>query len=378
MKILYLCSSRYPTEKAYGVTIGNTFHKLQETDRDSEIVVWGQPIQDIYGNKILSIASHPLRIPTYLYSCKISKISEMAFFFNQLIFGLYFLFARYDKKRETILWTREPLTLVPHSLFSRKSQYLIELHHPASKVSQKIIQFLCKRHNVKITVLSEKSALHHSELFTKSPISVIPMGVPENFFQNRSIKKSDLFTVGYIGKGESSGNDNMLYEVIYAAKILQSQLRIQFRFIGLELGYKEKLISMLKNLEVESANFIFVDHVDHIKIPAELGTFDVGLLPYGESKYNSERFPIKLLEYAAGGLPIIATDTSTHRDLLNQEFTQFYSKDDPNELAEAITKMKIKSEESEAISESARKFAKKFTYDERVRKLLALIDFVDE
>ena len=85
-----------------------------------------------------------------------------------------------------------------------------------------------------------------------------------------------------------------------------------------------------------------------------------------------------MLEYAAGGIPIIATDTGTHRDLLNQEFTQFYSKDNPNELAEAITKMKIKSEESEAISESARKFAKKFTYDERVRKLLAFIDIVDE
>ena len=146
-----------------------------------------------------------------------------------------------------------------------------------------------------------------------------------------------------------------------------------------------RTILMLIALHAMTPNAI-AEHFDssrqaaskHIKIPAELGTFDVGLLPYGESKYNSERFPIKLLEYAAGGLPIIATDTGTHRDLLNQEFTQFYSKDNPNELAEAITKMKIKSEESEAISESARKFAKKFTYDERVRKLLALIDFVDE
>jgi glycosyltransferase involved in cell wall biosynthesis len=378
MKILYLCSSRYPTEKAYGVTIGNTFQKFKETDHDSEIVVWGKPIQDIYGNKILSIASHPIRLTKHFYSCKIPKISEIAFVINQLIFGVYFLFTWSNKKEETILWTREPLTLIPHSLFSKNTQYLIEIHHPASKLSQRIIQFLCKKHNVKIIVLSETSAQYHSKIFTKLPISVIPMGVPEKFFQSTDTKKSDLFTVGYIGKGKSSGNDNLLYEVIHAAKILQSQLKIRYKFIGLEKDYKEKMISMLKDLEVESDYFIFVDHVDHNKIPGELGAFDVGLLPYGESKYNAERFPIKLLEYSAAGLPIIATDTLVHRDLLNQEFTQFYSKDDPNKLAEAITKIKIKSEESQAMSESARKFAKKFTYDERVRKLLALIESVDK
>jgi glycosyltransferase involved in cell wall biosynthesis len=378
MKIQYLCSSRYPTEKAYGVTIGNTFQKLQETNHESEIVVWGKAIQDGYGNKISSISNHPLRIPTYLYSSKIQKFSEMAFFLNQLIFGLYFLCAHHNKKDEKILWTREPLTLLPHSIFSRNYQYLIELHHPASKINQKIIKFLCKKNNVKIIVLSEKSAQYHSSIFKYSPISVIPMGVPERFFQKSNSKKSDFFTVGYIGKGESSGNDNALYEVIYAAKVLQSELNILFKFVGLENDYKANMISMIKDLEVESANFVFVDHVDHSEIPAELGTFDVGLLPYGESKYNSERFPIKLLEYAAGGLPIIATDTLVHRELLDQEFTQFYSKNDPNELADAIMAIKIKSQKSKTMRESARKFAKKFTYDERIRKLLALIDFVDE
>jgi glycosyltransferase involved in cell wall biosynthesis len=374
MKILYLCSTRYPTEKAYGVTIGNTFQKLREINRHSEIVVWGPLKQDTFGNKISSLSRHPLRVPTNFYTSKISKISEMAFFFNQFIYGLYLLFSPYKENKNTIFWTREPFLLLPHSLLFRKSRYLIELHHPASKINQKIIRSLCKKNSVEIIVLSEKSAQYHSKIFNNSLISIIPMGVPKDFFKKSDFSKSRIFTVGYIGKGISSGNDNALYEIVYAAKILQSKSRIQFKFIGLELGYKEKMISLIKDLEVESVNFIFVDHIDHKKIPFELGTFDVGLVPYGDSNYNSERFPIKLLEYAAGGLPIVATDTLVHRELLNEEFTQFYSKNNHTDLADAIHKMQIRIQENEAMSESARRFAMNFTYDERVNKLLALID----
>jgi glycosyltransferase involved in cell wall biosynthesis len=355
------------------VTIGNTFQVLCEKNCESEILVWGPSVQDIYGNTVNSIVIRPFRIPIYLYKFKPLKIAKLAFLLNQLIFGIYFLFSLPHKNSKSIIWTREPLTLLPHSLFNKGSQYVIELHHPASKFSQKVIRFLCKRNTVKIIVLSAKSAVYHSKMFSNSSVSVIPMGVPKNFFIKSNIKKSEIFTVGYIGKGESSGNDNMLYEIIYAAKLLQSKMEIQFKFIGLEEEYKAKLYLLIKTLEVELASITFIDHIEHVEIPLELRTFDVGLLPYGDSNYNAERFPIKLLEYAAVGLPIIATDTLVNRELLKADFTQFYSKGDPNDLADAIVKIKKSCEESNAMSEYARRFAVEFTYDERANKLLALI-----
>jgi glycosyltransferase involved in cell wall biosynthesis len=215
-------------------------------------------------------------------------------------------------------------------------------------------------------------------MFTSKLISIIPMGVPNKFFQLPDGKKSTKFTIGYIGKGESSGNDNRLYEVIYAAKKLQLDSSYQFKFIGLEKEYKTKLIKLIKDLDMQAENIIFIDHINHKSIPKELLTFDVGLLPYGHSIYNSERFPIKLLEYSAAGLPIIATDTPSHRELLSGEFTFFYSKDNPDELANAIVKLREISRETNEMSESARRFASQFTYDERAKKLVALLNSAAE
>jgi teichuronic acid biosynthesis glycosyltransferase TuaH len=134
----------------------------------------------------------------------------------------------------------------------------------------------------------------------------------------------------------------------------------------------------MNDLNMHSDSIIFVDHVNHASIPQELLTFDVGLLPYGNSIYNSERFPIKLLEYSAAGLPIIATDTPVHRELMSDQFTQFYSKDNPDDLADVIVKLKEKSNETKKMSESARQFASQFTYDKRAEKLLALLKSVAE
>ena len=142
MKILYLSCSRYPTEKAYGVTIGNTFEAMREKNVDSEIVTWGRPTLDEYGNKITSLVRRPFRIPIFIYKSKIEKIGKTAFLINQFIFGSYFIFSRQNKQKNAILWTREPLSLLPHSLFNKGAIYLIELHHPASVISKKVIQYL--------------------------------------------------------------------------------------------------------------------------------------------------------------------------------------------------------------------------------------------
>jgi glycosyltransferase involved in cell wall biosynthesis len=378
MKILYLSCSRYPTEKAYGVTIGNTIEALRKINVETEVGVWGRSKEDEYGNTITSIANRPIRVPGRFYKSNSQIISKMVFSINQLIFGLYFVPSQLNRKKNSVIWTREPLILLPHSLFNKEAIYLIELHHPASTVSRKVIKYLGKRNIVKIIVLNEKSKILHSKMFGSKSVCVIPMGVPKVFFQPANGEKSSKFTIGYVGKGISSGNDNRLYEVVYAANKLQSEKIFQFKFIGLEKEYKLKLISIMKDLKMQSDCIVFVDHINHSSIPKELLTFDVGLLPYGNSTYNSERFPIKLLEYAAAGLPIIATDTPIHRELMSGEFTQFYSKDNPEDLAEAIVKLKEKSKDRMRMFESARQFASQFTYDKRAEKLLALLDSVAE
>ena len=49
------------------------------------------------------------------------------------------------------------------------------------------------------------------------------------------------------------------------------------------------------------------------KVPKLLAEMDLGILPMGDQLVWKTASPLKLFEYAASGLPIIATDIAAHR-----------------------------------------------------------------
>src|SRR5213078_962634 len=46
----------------------------------------------------------------------------------------------------------------------------------------------------------------------------------------------------------------------------------------------------------------------HTDIPGYIKGFDVGLVPYRDSEYTASVYPVKLNEYLAMGVPVVATD----------------------------------------------------------------------
>jgi glycosyltransferase involved in cell wall biosynthesis len=371
-KLIYLSQIRYPTKKAYGVTVGNTFKVLSKFEIKSLILVWGKIYEDEYGNAISTVSTRPIRFPDFILRSQTKMISRVAFLFNQLLFGFYLVLAQEFRNRSNIFWTREPMTLLFHSIIIGNSRYLVELHHRPSWLTTKIIKFLKRRNEIEIIVLSESLANFYRQIFPYSRIVVIPMGVPDNFFVNRK-PLSRSFSVCYLGKGQSSGFDNKLELIIEAAKILEHEEIIIFHFIGLEDEYKDNLVKEILKLNLDISNFIFHDQMPHSEVPKVLAQVDIGLLPYPESIYNSERFPIKVLEYAAAGLPIIASDTISHRNLINNTFTTFYSSENPYALAEAIKQVRSNAEVQMSMSYSARLFAQEYKYDLRAQLLMNVI-----
>lgn len=54
-------------------------------------------------------------------------------------------------------------------------------------------------------------------------------------------------------------------------------------------------------------NIHLLGHRDHRDLPAALRGADVGLIPYAINELTSSIFPMKVYEYLAAGLPVIAT-----------------------------------------------------------------------
>ncbi len=61
------------------------------------------------------------------------------------------------------------------------------------------------------------------------------------------------------------------------------------------------------------SNVQWVGHRSYAELPAYLGAMTVGVVPYADIPFNRASFPLKLLEYLAAGLPVVATDLPSVR-----------------------------------------------------------------
>jgi glycosyltransferase involved in cell wall biosynthesis len=94
---------------------------------------------------------------------------------------------------------------------------------------------------------------------------------------------------------------------------------------------------------VESKSYagsvIIVGHKKHGEVAAYLKSADVLVIPNSAkeriSEYNTS--PIKLFEYMASGVPIVASDLPSMREILSDKNAFFAAADDPKSLTAAIT-----------------------------------------
>lgn len=101
-------------------------------------------------------------------------------------------------------------------------------------------------------------------------------------------------------------------------------------------------------------------------LPAYLAAMDLGLVPYNHSPFNKASFPLKTLEYLAGGRPVVATDLPAIR-WLNCPFVEVA--DSPAEFAGAVRRV-IGRSRDRAERQKLLDFAAEHTWDARAAQLL--------
>jgi len=123
-----------------------------------------------------------------------------------------------------------------------------------------------------------------------------------------------------------------------------------------------------------SDRIIFAGEVPHTLIPEYLSKAKIAVLPnttYENSKFSS---PLKLFEYMAAGIPIVASDLPVFREILqNQKNALFFEPGNSQALANAIKQILTSDELAQKLSENAKKTAEKYTYEKRAEKICEII-----
>jgi glycosyltransferase involved in cell wall biosynthesis len=127
-----------------------------------------------------------------------------------------------------------------------------------------------------------------------------------------------------------------------------------------ELAIKENVADRVK----------FIGSVSHELIPEYLSKAKVAVLPNiseGPSQFSS---PLKLFEYMAAGIPIVASDLPVFREILQDNETAiFFEPGNPESLAYAIKKVLNSKELYDKLSMNAKIKAVNYTYENRANKI---------
>ncbi len=122
-----------------------------------------------------------------------------------------------------------------------------------------------------------------------------------------SVKKNQVVYVGGISI------ERGILTMIDIANLLPE---VDFKFCGDFMSQDEKKLAIER---IQGSNIEFLGYVDREKIKFNLEQSKLGLVLLEKNERYSDSLPIKMFEYMAAGLPVIATDFELWKKILNNE-----------------------------------------------------------
>jgi glycosyltransferase involved in cell wall biosynthesis len=109
-------------------------------------------------------------------------------------------------------------------------------------------------------------------------------------------------------------------------------------------------------------------------LPGLIAGSDIGLVPSRPEPYMQYSLSTKLLEYAAMGIPIIASDLATFRAHFTPDAIRYVAGGDPDALAAAIREVAADPTGASRLGAEARRQAAGYTWEVQGRRYLEIVE----
>ena len=266
------------------------------------------------------------------------------------------------KKRYDVLYTRDAVALF---LFN---DIILELHSLPKKVGNIYKKLLRRAGKVFVITQSLKTLLKEK---IKIESDVIPDGVDLKLFQNNVSKRDARNKLGIKDNKKIIMYTGHLYPwkgVHTLAKAAKNLPEYTFMFIG---GTENDAKHFREQYE-EVKNIEIINHVEHAQIPTYLKAADIVVLPNSAKSRFSTHFtsPLKLFEYMAAGIPIIASDLPTIREVISDDSAFFFQADDHNHLSKVINDVMSSIDDAQKKASIASEVVKDYTWNKRAEIIL--------
>lgn len=375
MKIIYIAANRIPTEKAHGYQIVKMCEAFARLGHEVELVL-PRRRNHIRQNTYEYYGVEPCFKITYLpcldcipYDRFLGKCSYWITTLSFLCAARIFLVrASYD-----IVYTRNQFAGL---FFSRVA---CEVHTLPKRITW-LHRWLWNRASALIALTTPLRRLLIESGVKESAIIVAPDGVDLDAFHSvrdrNDIRRelelpSDTLLVGYVGKfstmGMSKGVENLIRVFVH---VKTDALLVIVGAIGDEIQQAHTLINALQlhdrvhviPFQPRDRAFLYMRAMDVLVMPSPRVDF-----------YTYYSSPLKLFEYMASGVPIIASDSPAIRDVLNDSNAVLVPAGDVSALAQGIDRLLSDRSSANTIAYQAKIDVERFTWHKRAEHIVRFI-----
>lgn len=384
-RIAMIIGGKFPTVKAYGVTIRETLTVLSKDCYPIKVYSFQGEYtdKDFVGLKVDLEKFH-----TNLISKLSIYIGEKGlYFFNRFFWASGFVYSLFLSKRSMksynpeIVWCRHPLI----ALFCLKTlghiKIILEVHDKSSVFFHKCL--LRQKEQIYYFPINQENRKFLYTLSSNIDSHLAPMGVQsahindvndvDLFLQSLHQKQFLNLQIGYVGKFAPQGYSKGIEDLISLAKFYKSNgIKNRITLIGsTEKDLNDCLEAQYKS-DIREEFLEIKPHVNHSEAIRLMKTFDVLVLPIPNSQ-EYVGMPLKLVEYLASGRITIIANSELITSLFSPNFLPYcYDKGDFLSLHKAIELAIVDKKLRDQVIMGL-EFALKFTWETRTRNILSLV-----
>jgi len=380
MKIFYLINSRIPSEKAEGL----------EAMKLAEALSAKQPLIFIAPKRLNKIKEDPFIFYNLKRTFTIIKlpvidtislnIGKIGYWLEAISFALIsFFYILFNTEKNDIIYSHDHTCLFLISFIRKNCFYDI---HDFPKRKLKFYKRLFKNlAGITTTNSWKKQQLIKQFNLSTNKILAYPNGVDLAEF-NLKVEKNqtrdklklpiDKYLVGYVGMLKTMGMEKGIDLAIKTLKFLDKKTSLVL--VG---GEEDELVSYKKFVDDLglTERVIFVGWVKHQFIPLYLQACDILIAPYPKTEhYDFFMSPMKIFEYMASGRPIVATDLTSIREILNETNSVIVEANDVESLVTGITKLYNNQILTKIISQKALVDVRQYSWEKRAEKVLQFME----
>ena len=367
MKFYYIANYRFPSERAHSIQVAENCQAF--ADLGYELVL-------LAPQRRTSIQKDFFEFYGLKKNFSIRKIfcldlldkfpNRFTFWLQNVTFNFSILFILRHKE-PSIIYSRDFLSVIFLALLGR--ELVFEVHNISAHVS-----FLRNKlfNKVRYVVISHglKEALIKIGIDSNN-ILVAPDGVnTDKFLINSTVEKNDLKKKFHWPLDQKILlYTGQLYEwkgVVILLAAASSLPRYQVCIVG---GSADQIDQLKKKFPAD--NIFFMGQQAYSNLPLFLQAADCLVLPNSSKEKISKYYtsPMKLFEYLSSGVPIVAADLPSIREIVSEKEVYFFEADNPQSLAQSVQSVFVDPVVAKIKTGASQKKAEEFSWKNRVDKI---------